>query len=94
MIDVRVLIIQPFDGYRVRILAPGPPKRSWLKVYGSKLSCVSELECAKLAATGESNEVLQSDFDISGTMLIIHTKADFDMLRVLGFIEIKQAHIN
>ena len=55
---------------------------------------MSELECAKLAATGESNEVLQSDFDISGTMLIIHTKADFDMLRVLGFIEIKQAHIN
>jgi hypothetical protein len=94
MIDVRVLIIRSIDGYRVRVLAPGPPARSWLKVYVSKLSCMSELEWARLAATGESNELLQSDFDVRGTMLVIHTKADSDMLTMLGFVEQRQLRTN
>jgi hypothetical protein len=93
MIDVRVLIIPSIGGYRVRVLAPGPPARSWLKVYVSKLSCMSELECARLAA-GESNELLQSDFDVRGTMLVIHTKADSNMLSTLGFVEQNHDHIN
>jgi hypothetical protein len=55
---------------------------------------MSELEFARLAATGESNELLHSDFDTSGTMLVIHTKTDADTLRTLGFVEQTHAHIN
>jgi hypothetical protein len=94
MIDVRVLIIRSFDGYRVRVLAPAPPTRSWLKVYPSKVLCLTELESAKLAATGESNELLNSDFDTKGTMLVIHTKTDSDLLTTLGFVEQRQLRTN
>jgi hypothetical protein len=55
---------------------------------------LTELESAKLAATGESNELLQSDFDVRGTMLVIHTKADSNMLTMLGFVEQRQLRIN
>jgi hypothetical protein len=94
MIDVRVLIIRSFYGYGVRILAPAPPTRSWLKVYPSKVSCLTELENAKLAATGESNELLHSDFDTRGAMLVIHTKTDSDLLTKLGFVEQRQLRTN
>jgi hypothetical protein len=43
---------------------------------------------------GESNELLKSDFDTKGTMLVIHTKTDSDLLTTLGFVEQRQLRTN
>jgi hypothetical protein len=90
MIDVRVLIIRSFDGYRVRILASGSPMRSWLKVYPSKVSCLTELEGAKLAATDDCIVISTQ----KEPCWVIHTKTDSDLLTMLGFVEQRQLRIN
>lgn len=92
--NVRVLIVLADEGYRVRILAPGPPVRSWLKVYASKLLCMTELRCVKLLTPAESEEALEDDFDSTGGMLVFQANVDIEILRAAGFVEQKKSFVN
>jgi hypothetical protein len=63
--------------------------RSWLKVYPSKVSCLTELESAKLAATGDSFVISTQ----KEPCWVIHTITDSDLLTMLGFVEQRQLRI-
>lgn len=92
--DVRVLIVLADAGYRVRILAPDPPVRSWLKIYNSKPVCMTELRCMNLITPSESAEALDDDFDNTGGMLVFQTNTSIEVLRAGGFIEQKNEYVN
>lgn len=92
--DVRVLVVLGDEGYRVRILAPKPPVRNWLKIYESKLLCMIELRCLKLLTPTESEEALDDNFDHTGAMLVFETDTEVEILRAAGFVEQKRERVN
>lgn len=87
--DARLLITRATEGYRVLVLAPAKPVRSWLKVYQTKSFCICELLCAELINPEESEEALSEDFDSNCTMLVFQKNVPLDVLRAIGFVEQK-----
>ena len=61
--DVTLLIVRADDGYRVRVIVPGPPMRSWLKVYESKSLCLAELRYLGFLMPEDALEATANDFD-------------------------------
>jgi len=92
--DVRVLISQSLEGFRVCVLAPGPPCRSWLKVYDSKEESFDELEDFELAPPDEIAEARESDFDKRFAMMVIRSEVEPAALDEAGFIEQVKATVN
>lgn len=92
--DVRVLIVLADAGYRVRVLAPDPPVRSWLKIYESKPLCMTELRCLNLITPSEAEEALDDDFDNTGAMLVFQTDTNVEVLRAADFVEQKEDRAN
>jgi len=92
--DTRLLIVPATEGYRVHVLAPGKPTRSWLKVYRTKSFCICELLCAELISAEESEEALSEDFDCNCSMLVFQKDVPLDVLRAIGFVEQKIYLVN
>ena len=92
--DARLFISQTLTGYRVMVLVPGPPCRSWNKVYDSKAHCLTELAYVELAPQGEVAEAME--MELSGEIAAIVMRSDVDpaVLRAAGFVEEHPEYVN
>jgi hypothetical protein len=80
---VTLLIVLAGDGCRVRVIEPGPPTRTWLRVFPAQTLCVRELANFDLITPDEADEAMYED--ILGQMLIFRSETDEDTLRDAGF---------
>lgn len=83
--DVRVLVTQAVEGFRVSVIAPGPPVESWLQVFPDKILCVIGLEKAGLLSPEDAADTLDDPFDEEYSMLVVHTEADIPTILAAGF---------
>ncbi|MBB5056056.1 hypothetical protein HDF16_000725 [Granulicella aggregans] len=92
--NVRLLITQTHEGYKVCVLAPESPSRSWFKVYESKAHCLTELAYVEIASPGEIAEALNTDLDGNIAMLVLHSDVEPSVLRAAGFTEQILEYVN
>jgi len=67
------------------MIDPGPPARTWVRVYASKIQCMSELSHFHLITSEEAADAVLKDFDMRGAMLVIRTNTDDATLFAAGF---------
>jgi len=84
--QVTLLIILSDAGYRARMIDAGPPARSWLRVYASKIQCMSELSHFHLITSEDAADAVLKDFDVRGAILVIQTNTDDATLTAAGFV--------
>ena len=94
--DVRVIIVSHPDAtYQVCVLAPEQlPVRSWMRMYDSKLLCMTELRSIDLLTPIEADDALATDFEGRDAVLVARTHTDPDTLSAAGFIEREKDFIN
>ncbi len=92
--DVRVLITQILERYRVRVFAPGPPCRIWVKDYDSKAHCLAELAYVGLATPSEIDDALQAGINTSIAALAIRAHVEPSVLNATGFVEQVNSYVN
>jgi hypothetical protein len=93
--NVRTLIVaHPDKIYRVCILAPDMPARSWMKSYDSKLTMVAELRSMELMTAREASEALESDFETRDATFVVHARTAPHVLNAAGFEEKKPTFVN
>jgi hypothetical protein len=90
--DVRVVVSPANNGYRVRIIGVESPVRSWLKVYPTKETCLSELRAARLITQADHDEVIADASSLNEAMLVFTNKANDRVLCALGYTEQKRVH--
>lgn len=92
--NLRLLISQTHEGYRVCALTPKSPSRSWTKVYESKAQCLTELAYVEIAPLSEIAETLATNLDGNIAMLVLETDVDVAVLRAAGFVEKALEYVN
>jgi hypothetical protein len=85
--DVSIVIDRDPTGSLQAELLPSSPAKSWMKVYGTKMLCLSELFALGWLTVPEFVEAQVSDFDIRGRPLIFRTHIDLDIAKAVGFVE-------
>lgn len=92
--EVRLLISQTLHGCRASVLEWGPPWKSWVKFYDSKAHCLTELAYTELAPANEVAEALDTEFDETTGILLLHSNIDPAILRAAGFVEMAKTYVN
>lgn len=92
--NVRLLISESQEGYKVCVLAPELPSRSWIKEYETKADCLTELAYVEIAPPGEIAEALNTDLEDSIAMLVLESDVDPAVLRAAGFTEKVLEYVN
>ena len=90
----RLIISRDYKTYKVRIVAPGPPRRIWLSVYQSKSLCVSELTALGLITSVDAEEIIIDGFDLRDGFFVLEVDTEARFLQAQGFAEqIQQRNI-
>jgi hypothetical protein len=92
--EARLFISQTLDGYRVMVLVPGPPCRSWNKVYESKAHCLTEIAYVELAPPGEVAEAMETELGGEIAAIMIRSDVEPMVLRAAGFVEDVKEYVN
>jgi hypothetical protein len=82
---VTLLLTLAEEGYRVLVIEPGPPTRTWLRFYPTKRLCMGELHHFDLMTSDEAADAMLGDFDERGGMLVFDTETDDPTLAEAGF---------
>ena len=83
----RLIISRDYKTYKVRLVAPGPPRRIWLSGYQSKLLCVSELRELGLITVADAEEIILDGFDSRDGLFVLEVDAEAEFLETQGFAE-------
>ena len=83
----RLIISRNYKTYKVRVVAPGPPRRIWLGVYQSKSRCVSELKELGLIAPADAEEIIIDGFDLRDGLFVLEVDTEAEFLQAQGFAE-------
>jgi hypothetical protein len=83
----RLIISRDYKTYKVRVVAPGPPRRIWLNVYQSKSLCVSELKELGLITPADAEEIIIDEFDLRDGLFVLEVDAEAEFLQSQGFAE-------
>jgi hypothetical protein len=87
VVYARLIISRDYKIYKVRVVAPGPPRRIWLSVYQSKLLCVSELKEVGLITPVHAEEIMIDGFDLRDGLFVLEVDKEADFLEAQGFAE-------
>ena len=83
----RLIILRDYKTYKVRVVAPGPPRRIWLSVYQSKSLCVSELRELGLITSVDAEEIIIDEFDLRDEFFVLEVDTEAEFLQAQGFAE-------
>src|SRR5882757_4387968 len=83
----RLIISRDYKTYKVRVIAPGPPRRIWLKVYQSKSLCVSELKEVGLISPAYAEEIRVDGVDLRDGLFVLEVDTEAEFLKAQGFAE-------
>jgi hypothetical protein len=83
----RLIISRDYKTYKVRVIAPGPPRRIWLNVYQSKSLCVSELKEVGLISPAYAEEIRVDGFDLRDGLFVLEVDTEAEFLKTQGFAE-------
>jgi hypothetical protein len=83
----RLIISRDYKTYKVRVVAPGPPRRIWLTVYQSKSLCVSELTELGLITSVDAEEIINDTFDLRDGFFVLEVDTKAEFLQAQGFAE-------
>ena len=83
----RLIISRDYKTYKVRIVAPGPPRRIWLSVYQSKSLCVLELKELGLITSVDAEEIIIDGFDLRDGFFVLEVDTGAKFLQAHGFAE-------
>jgi hypothetical protein len=83
----RLIISRDYKTYKVRVVAPGPPRRIWLSVYHSKSLCVSELKELGLITPTDAEEIIIDGFDLRDGSFVLEVDTQVEFLETQGFAE-------
>jgi hypothetical protein len=90
----RLIISRNYKTYKVRIVAPGPPRRIWLSVYQNKSLCVSELKELGLITSVDAGEIITDGFDLRDGFFVLEVDIEAKFLQAQGFAEQVQQRPN
>jgi hypothetical protein len=83
----RLIISRDYKTYKVRVVAPGPPRRIWLSVYQSKALCVSGLKEVGLITPVYAEEIMIDGFDLRDGLFVLEVDTEVDFLEAQDFAE-------
>jgi hypothetical protein len=83
----RLIISRDYKTYKVRVVAPGPPRRIWLSVYQSKSLCVSELKELGIITPADAEEITIDGFDLRDGSFVLEVDTQAEFLQAQGFAE-------
>jgi hypothetical protein len=83
----RLIISRDYKTYKVRVVAPGPPRRIWSSGYQSKLLCVSELKEVGLITPVYAEEIMIDGFDLRDGLFVLEVDTEAEFLEAQGFAE-------